>query len=100
MGAAHAVRRSAPRYRARRSGVRIAGARAPVAMAQPVRADRPLHADHHLGAARILAPSVRSGDEESSAARGAVAARCSGRTAMTYLIVKWLHVLSSTVLFG
>ncbi len=60
---------------------------------------RRLHADHHIQAARVLAASLRAAEQERRDARPSI---CCTRwkRADEYLVVKWLHILSSTVLFG
>src|SRR5690606_23607367 len=91
----------------RGSGIGSVARRPDIAAATPSRhmvgADRTgsgLHRHHHGVAARILAPPLRPGTEEPALSCGAVGRLRVGGPTVEYLIVKWLHVLSSTLLFG
>src|SRR5690606_28168339 len=64
------------------------------------RAGAGLYGGHHDLAAGILAASLRTHHQEHPAAGRFLHAAETGGAAMEYLMVKWLHILSSTVLFG
>src|SRR5690606_29716670 len=84
-------------YRVGRVGIDVAAAALGVGRAGI--ADTCLHGDHHVAVAGILAAPVRPDFEESATVGFAVVFACTG-VAMVYDIEKWLHVLSSSVLFG
>src|ERR1044071_3610334 len=69
-------------------------------MACADRPDRLLQHRYRLAPARIPAPPLWPYQQEPAHAGRAVDALRNGETVMEYLIVKWLHVLSSTLLFG
>src|SRR5690606_4194728 len=76
-------------------------AQAPGGVSRATRAHRRLHAVDHRVPARILVASLRAHPQEpAGAGADRRAARTGTEPAMEYLIVKWLHVLSSTFLFG
>src|SRR3569833_1068039 len=64
--------------------------------------DRGIHGAHHDLPAGVLAASVWPDHQEPARACRHRAARGprQGRRLMDYLTVKWLHILSSTILFG
>src|SRR5205823_9151449 len=100
MGSVVSLRRSAGGCHPRCAGLRAARPPASMVVARANGADCRIHGNHQLGIAGILAPPLRTGDKESAVAGNALATRRARGHTMTYLIVKWLHVLSSTVLFG
>src|SRR4051812_23004881 len=59
-----------------------------------------LHVDHQLHTAAAVARALRPHREEPARPRPAGPAATARGTSMTYLVVKWLHILSSTLLFG
>ena len=83
----------------------LAAASAALAVAGADRAHRRLHRDHQRAPAGVLAASLRADPEEPAHARAAAAAARARLAAKeprrwTYVIGKWLHILSSTLLFG
>src|SRR3954462_10759136 len=77
-----------------------AGVTSPLVVGAAGRDHRHLYGHHYVLAAGVLAASVWSGAEESAFADGDLDHVRTGPALMDYQIVKWLHVLSSTLLFG
>src|SRR5690606_14313939 len=72
-----------------------------VAVPGPAGADRRLYAGDHGPAAGALAASLRAGAQEHPGHRDDHrVARNGAGPPMEYLIAKWLHILTSAVLFG
>src|SRR5690606_17119057 len=93
-----AARRGGARHRA--GPAHAVAARAALALECADRARVRLHRDHHLETSRAVARTVRARGQEPAHPRAAGIAEGAANPPMTYLIVKWLHILSSTVLFG
>src|SRR5437868_3202422 len=93
----------AVRCRGTRPGPRRAlrsPASAAVVMGRASGADPGLHRHHQRALARVLAASLWPAKQEHPDAGGAVAAPYDGIPRMDYVALKWLHIVSSTVLFG
>ncbi len=116
-GGGGAVHRRAVRSGAGRAGARGATALARLDLGGATGPHRRLHAAHHLAPAAVVAAPVWTAVEEpadagghrSALGAGAAAARRRAQrlthptnpvSPMEYLIAKWLHILSSTLLFG
>src|SRR5207248_5725250 len=72
-------------------------------LARAALADCRVYRARHAVPARVLVASVRADQQEPADPRGhraAVGARKRECATMDYLTLKWLHVLSSAVLFG
>src|SRR5690606_1110970 len=91
--------------RPRRADAGGARAMAPPGVARAARAGGRLHGADHAVPPRAVAASLRTrvrapaDPGHDRPAVGAGAARAAG-TLMDYLVLKWVHILSSTILFG
>src|SRR5262249_15602825 len=97
-GATDAVRRGGTGYLVRRAHAAATAPALAVDRADPAGAH--LHAHHHHRAAGALAGTLRGGGQESAHPGPAGSAATARGAPLTYLLVKWLHILSSTLLFG